>query len=122
LTGTECRVAGALEFFSELIFPRPPRNFLWHTSCDESRVARKFDNQSFAPLAASAAAVNLRMASFQLASIGAPPRVQRVHQPRRRLSVQSFPQAPEPVKIRHTSQNLGSVTEEFQVVPVQCTP
>jgi len=109
------------------IFPRnnfSPANakFLWHMSCDKNGVARKFENQRFAPLAAAAAAVNLRMASFQLASIGAPPRAQRVYQPRRRLQVQGIPEAPQPVKIRHTSQNLGSVTEEFQVVPVQCNP
>jgi hypothetical protein len=91
-------------------------------SCDKDRVARKFNNQSFAPPAVSAAAMNLRMASFQFAPIGAPPRAQRVHQPRRRLLVQGIPQVPEPVKIRHASQNLGSVTGEFQVVPVQCNP
>ena len=55
--------------------------------------------------------MNLRMSSFQLASIGAPPRPQRVHQPRRRLVVESVAEVPQPVKIRHASQNLGTVNE-----------
>ena len=69
--------------------------------------------------------MNLRMASFQLASMGVPPRVtkaQRVHQPRRRLMVQRFEEAPQPVKIRHASQKLGTVTAEVPTVPVQLAP
>jgi len=63
--------------------------------------------------------MNLRMASFQLASIGAPPRAQRVHQPRRRLVIQCITEAPQAVKIRHTSQKLGTVTAEVPTAPVQ---
>jgi len=85
-------------------------------------VARKFHNQSFAPNPATAATMNLRFASFQLASIGVPPRAQRVHQPRRRLLVQAYDEAPQAVKIRHTSQKLGTVTAELPTVPLQCVP
>ena len=65
--------------------------------------------------------MNLRFAAFQLANIGVPPRAQRVHQPRRRLLVQGFPEAPQPVKIRHARQNLGSLVTEtprLQTLPV----
>lgn len=67
--------------------------------------------------------MNLRLASFQLAAIGAPPRAQRVYQPRRRLAIQCFHDAPQMVKIRHTSQKLGTVTAELPAVPpVQRVP
>jgi len=66
--------------------------------------------------------MNLRMASFQLASIGVPPRAQRIHQPRRRLHIQSEPEVPEPVKIRHANQNLGSVNAAIPTAPFQCVP
>ena len=70
--------------------------------------------------------MNLRMATSQLASIGAPPRARRVHQPRLRLQVQSFPEAARAVKIRHASQNLGSPVGETTVVseilPAQIQP
>ena len=98
------------------------RDFFWHTSCRHAGVARKFHNQSFAPGLATAATMNLRMASFQLASIGVPPRAQRVHQPRRRLSVECLEQAPQTVKIRHASQKLDTVTAELPAVSLQCVP
>ncbi len=69
--------------------------------------------------------MNLRMASFQLASMGVPPRAttaKRVHQPRRRLMIQRYEEAPQPVKIRHISQKLGTVTVELPQVPVQIAP
>lgn len=88
-------------------------------SCIDSRVARKFSIQSFAP-APSAVTMGLRLAAFQLANIGVPPRAQRVHQPRRRLLVQGFPEAPQTVKIRHARQNLGTVVSETQ--PLQTRP
>jgi hypothetical protein len=84
-----------------------------------SRVARKFQTQGFAQSPAAAATMNLRMASYQLASIGVPPRIQRpqrVHQPRQRLLVQSFPEAAQPVKIRHASQNVGSALNKAPTV------
>jgi len=97
-------------------------NFFWHTSCDGYGVARKFHNQSFALLKSSTMPMSLRMASMQLASIGVPPRVQRVHQPRRRLQVQGVIEVPQPVKIRHASQNVGTVSAELPAQPVQCVP
>jgi len=91
-------------------------------SCGQSRVARKFHNQNLAPNAGSMITMNLRMASVQLASIGVPPRPQRVHQPRRRLQIQCATEVPQPVKIRHASQNLGSVSAAIPTAPLQYLP
>jgi hypothetical protein len=89
-------------------------------------VARKFHAQGFAQSPATAATMSLRMASFQLAAIGAPPRARRVHQPRQRLQVQGFIEAVQPVKIRHASQNVGSVVSKAvpvsETLPVQILP
>ena len=85
-------------------------------------MARNFHNHSFAPVPATAATMNLRLASFQIASIGVPPRAQRVHQPRRRLVIECIQDAPQTVKIRHTSQKLGTVTAELPAVPLQRVP
>ena len=67
--------------------------------------------------------MNLRVASFQLASIGVPPRAKRVHQPRQRLHVEGFTEIVQPVKIRHASQNLGNAVGETaavtEILPVQ---
>ena len=64
-----------------------------------------------------AAAVNLRLATHQLASIGVPPRARRAYPPRYRLPVTMVVEDARPVKIRHASQNLGTVVSE--TLPVQ---
>ena len=57
---------------------------------------------------AAIAAINLRMAKIQLAGLRVPPRARKVPVVRRRLPVTMFPDAVQPVIIRHTLQNLGS--------------
>ncbi len=93
---------------------------MWHMSCDQWGVARKYQIQAFVPAPNFAAAMNLRLAAPRLAGIGVPPRARRVHQPRQRLQVQGIVEAAHPVKIRHASQNLGTVVSEIQ--PIQSLP
>ena len=67
--------------------------------------------------------MNLRLAGLQLASIGAPPRQRPVYRPRQRLLVQSFPEATQVVKIRHASQNVGTViSTTTEILPPQTRP
>ena len=61
---------------------------------------------------ADVAAMNLRMATMQLAGLRIPPRVRTVPVLRRRLPVTMLAEAAQPVVIRHTSQNLGSPVTE----------
>ena len=64
--------------------------------------------------------MNLRLAGLQLASIGAPPRQRPVYRPRQRLQVQTFPEAAQSVKIRHASQNVGTVVSPAnEILPPQ---
>jgi hypothetical protein len=49
-----------------------------------------------------------------MAAVGFPARVKKIHTPRRRLPVTIFYEAAAPVKIRHVSQNLGTVINEIQ--------
>jgi hypothetical protein len=57
---------------------------------------------------AAIAAINLRMATIQLAGLRVPPRARKVPAVRRRLPVTIFPQTAQPVIIRQALQNLGS--------------
>lgn len=58
------------------------------------------------------AALNLRMATMQLAGLRIPPRVRTVPTLRRRLPVTVISEPPQPVIIRHVGQNLGSRVSE----------
>ena len=85
-------------------------------------MTRKFQTHGIAPSPATAATLNLRMASYQLASIGVPPRIVRTPRltpPRQRLLVQSFPEAAQAVKIRQASQNVGSDRGVSEIPPFQ---
>lgn len=62
--------------------------------------------------AADRAATNLRMATMQLAGMRVPPRVRTVPMLRQRLLVTFVSESAQPVKIRHTSQNVGSPVTE----------
>lgn len=62
--------------------------------------------------AADSAAMNLRMATMQLAGLRIPPRVRTVPVLRRRLPVTMISESAQPVIIRHVSQNLGSPVSE----------
>ena len=64
---------------------------------------------------AAIAAINLRMATIQLAGLRVPPRARKVPAVRRRLPVTIFTEAAQPVIIRQALQNLGSaVVSEIQ--------
>jgi hypothetical protein len=64
---------------------------------------------------AAIAAINLRMATIQLAGLRVPPRARKIPTVRRRLPVTIFPGVVQPVIIRHAFQNLGSaVVSEIQ--------
>jgi hypothetical protein len=102
-------------------------NFFWHTSCESTCVARKFNSPNFTFSPTLSAALDARAAAFQIANIGAPPRQRPVYRPRQRLMVQGFPEAPQPVKIRHASQNLGNATVRenggvIEIPPPQSRP
>jgi hypothetical protein len=88
------------------------RNFFWHTSCGSYSVAKKFNALGMVCNAADNAAMQLRLATMQLAGLRIPPRVRTVPMMRRRLPVVFVPESTQPVKIRHTSQNLGSPVNE----------
>ena len=67
--------------------------------------------------------MNLRLAGLQFANIGVPPRQRPVYRPRQRLQVQTFPEAVQPVKIRHASQNIGTVIgATTEILPPQTWP
>ena len=54
------------------------------------------------------AALNLRMATMQMAGIRVPPRVRTIPTLRRRLPVEVRTDTAQPVKIRHAVQKLDS--------------
>lgn len=77
----------------------------------------------FTPSPAAAATMNLRLAGLQMTNIGVPPRPRPVYRPRQRLQVQGFPEAPQSVKIRHASQNVGTVIgKTIETLPTQTRP
>ena len=90
------------------------RNFFWHMSCITLCVARKFHASGMVRNAVDSAALNLRMATMQLAGLRIPPRVRTVPTLRRRLPVTFVPESAQPVIMRHASQNLGSPVTETQ--------
>jgi hypothetical protein len=85
----------------------------WRTSCFKKFVARKYHVHGFASAVADAAAVKLRLAKVQMAAIGFPARVKKIHTPRRRLPLTIIRHDAVAVKIRHADQNLGSVINDI---------
>jgi hypothetical protein len=78
-------------------------------------MARKFQIAGSSRADAAIAAINLRMATIQLAGLRVPPRAGKIPAVRRRLPVTVFPGAARPVIIRHALQNLGgAVVSEIQ--------
>jgi len=86
--------------------------FLWHATCNAFFVARKFHASGMVRNATDNAAMNLRMATMQLAGLRIPPRVRTVPRVRQRVPVVFVSASTRPVKIRHTSQNVGSPISE----------
>lgn len=81
-------------------------------------VARKFQALGLTVRsAADSAAMNLRMATMQMAGMRLPPRVRTLPTLRRRLTVAVVPDPPRTVIIRHAGQNLGSSINETR--PIQ---
>jgi len=62
------------------------------------------------------AAVNLRLATLQLAKLRFSPPVKKIQTPRKHLSVAFTPQPIQEIKIRHTIQNLGKFVDKPQSV------
>jgi hypothetical protein len=86
----------------------------WHTSCDVSRVARKFQVPGSSKAAADAGLEKLRTATISLAGLRVAPRARKIPPLRRRLPITMLPESRQMVIIRHTGQNLGSVVSEIQ--------
>jgi hypothetical protein len=68
------------------------------------------------------AALDARAVAYQIANIGVPPRQRPVYRPRQRLAVQAFPEAPQSVKIRHSSQNLGNAVGSPGATVIEIPP
>ena len=112
---TRCDGRFRLEtFFARAAKFSSRRKFFWHMSCVSIFVARKFHASGMVRTAVDSAALNLRMATMQLAGLRIPPRVRTVPTLRRRLPVTFVPESAQPVIMRHASQNLGSPVTETQ--------
>jgi hypothetical protein len=83
-------------------------SFLWHMSCIILRVAKKYQTQVVANRAPNDSRANVRPALHTSGIIGIPPRAKKIQVPRRRLPIFCVDEPAQSVKIRHTSQNLGS--------------
>jgi hypothetical protein len=88
----------------------PRRAHLFHGTriANKIFVARKFQAPGTVRTTADNAAMNLRMATMQLAGLRIPPRVRTVPPLRRKLSVTAVAEPAQPVIIRHVRQNLGT--------------
>lgn len=93
---------------------------LWHTSCEHHCVAKKYQTQNLVRGASEIAAMNFRLPLVSSANTVVPPRAKKVHVPRRRLEIVSFPEAAHPVKIIHAVPNLGSFQPGLQPAQSQC--
>ena len=88
--------------------------FLWHTSCITFFVAKKYQTQYFVNGGTEFVASHVRLPMNPISYIGVPPRAKKVHVPRRRLPVISFPEAACPVKIVHSVQKSDNVLPDTQ--------
>jgi len=78
-------------------------------------MARKLQVQECSRVDVAIAAINLRMATIQLAGLRVPPRARKIQTVRRRLPVTILSEPPQTVIIRHALQNLGSaIVSEIQ--------
>ena len=77
-------------------------------------MAKKYQTQYFVGGATELVASNVRLPINPISYIGVPPRAKKVHMPRRRLPVISFPEAVCPVKIVHAAKNQDTVLPETQ--------
>ena len=93
--------------------------FLWHTSCVTFSVAKKYQTQYFVNGAAEIVTSNVRLPINPISYIGVPPRAKKVHVPRRRLPVISFPEAACPVKIVHAVKKLDTSIPDTQTAQSQ---
>jgi hypothetical protein len=82
-------------------------------------VAKKFQAPENVRTAVNTAALNLRIATMQLAGLRIPPRVRTVPSLRRRLPVITISEPSQPVIIRHVRQNLGTPIAEPQLIQNQ---
>jgi len=82
-------------------------------------VAKKFQAPENVRTAVNTAALNLRIATMQLAGLRIPSRVRTVPPLRRRLSVITISDPAQAVIIRHVRQNLGTPVAEPQLVQSQ---
>jgi hypothetical protein len=83
--------------------------FLWHMSCIIFSVAKKYLSQIVAKNTPNDSRANVRPALHTSGIIiGIPPRAKKIQVPRRRLPIFCVDEPAQSVKIRHTSQNLGS--------------
>ena len=57
--------------------------------------------------------MNLQSVMNHISSLRLPPRLKKPAPPRHRLAIIMFAGRPEPVKIRHVHQNLGSAVSEI---------
>lgn len=89
-------------------------DFLWHMSCIILRVAKKYHTQVVANGAPNDSRTNVRPALHTSGIIGIPPRAKKIQVPRRRLPIFCVDEPAQAVKIRHTSQNLGSTATTSQ--------
>lgn len=77
-------------------------------------MAKKFHTQNVMRSNAEITATNVRVPFYPTGNTGVPPRAKRIHVPRRRLEIISFPEAVQTVKIVHTGQNLDTPRRGMQ--------
>ncbi len=78
-------------------------------------MARKNNQTKFTRPAAQIAAMNLQSVMGHFSALRALPRLKIPKIPRRRIPIVMYGGSPEPVKIRHLPQNLGSVASETRL-------
>jgi hypothetical protein len=78
-------------------------------------MARKNHQLKPARPAAQIAAMNLHSVMSHITALRGTPRLKKPAPPRRRIAIVLLGGEPEPVKIRHIRQNLGSVVSETRM-------
>ena len=79
-----------------------------------SGMARKNHLLKLVRPAAQVAAMNLQSVMSGISLLRGTPRLKNPAPPRRRTAIVMFGGEPQPVKIRHLHQNLGTVVSEIQ--------
>lgn len=83
-------------------------------------MAKKYQTQSLVKSASEIAAMNARLPMMSSGNMVLPPRAKKVHVPRRRLEIVSFPEAAQPVKIIHTVPKMDIPIRGLQPVQSPC--